>query len=79
MTRGAVPGAREVILPKSELFNAEIGLLEFEPDPGVIVLKMLKTSHRNCIDWLPNRNDRDNPVSTFHRPGPRMASSGIVP
>ena len=73
MTRGADPVAKEVTLPKSELFNDDTGVF------GVITLKMLKTSHRNCIDWLPNRNDRDNPVSTFHRPGPRMASSGIVP
>ena len=43
MMRGAVPAASEVTFPKSELFNAETGLF------GVIVLKTLKTSHRNCI------------------------------
>ena len=72
MIRGEL--ASDVTFPKSGLVNTAIGLL------GASVLKMLKTSHRNCSFWLPlTRNDRDNPVSTFHRPGPRMASIGIVP
>ena len=54
MMRGAFR-ASDVTLPKSELFNAATGLF------GVILLKTLKTSHRNCICWLPSRNDPRHP------------------
>ena len=73
MMRGAVPVASEVTFPKSELVNTATGLF------GVATLKTLKTSHRNCSCWLPTLKDRDNAVSTFHLPGPRMASIGMVP
>ena len=64
MMRGAVPAASDVTFPKSELFIVETGVF------GVIVLKTLKISHLNWNCWVPNRNDRDNAMSTFNRPGP---------
>ena len=63
MMRGAVPAASDVTFPKSGLFNAETGLF------GVILLKTLKTSHRNCICWLPIRNDPRHPRVDVQPPG----------
>ena len=73
MTRGAAPAASDVTFPKSELFIVETGVF------GVIVLKTLKISHLNWNCLRPNRKERDSDRSTFQRPGPRIASSGIVP
>ena len=73
MMRGDVPAASDVTFPKSGLFIAETGLF------GVIAVEDVEDLPPELHLLRANPERPRHPRVDVHRPGPRMASSGIVP